>query len=399
LAGFLIAYRKGVLTLINTLYVLFYTVFWLCLWEIKVGFTGPQYTLHILPLLIVGGSALGIISFRKPVLTYLLLFILAIAFLVAPFSERRVGFTQQFIGSGIAPKQSHKADFASYHDLILKVREWGGEDQVISVVASSDKLSDAIIKSLHESTRKNGDSKLNVLHYNDIDSRDSFPVADLMLSDLVVVATPAQIHLSEESQHFVSSIVASFLSEKNHFNKAFTRDNTIIDFPAGNFSVTFFKRTRPSTVSEGIELLNYISLKLPYRVISLKDKWTNISALSKAKSGANEDGSSWLYFESLSGKPCDADIVSTLPLVGDVQLHAKYRGKNGVIKLFATDANSRLRDLGQFNVMEKPDNQYNEIQLDGINLHNEQILIKFQAADKLICNGYFKSIRADVNGR
>jgi hypothetical protein len=149
----------------------------------------------------------------------------------------------------------YRSDVKEVARLVNFLRTNSTKDKAIYVAASSQILtSDTLIAAEQQIY---GTKQLKILRTSNIDSRDTYPLNELLKSHFIVVATPIQYHLPAQEQKVVTVAVEAFeksWSFANDFQKI-----PVEFFLENGVNVKIYQRIRETpfaTVLETLQLIN-----------------------------------------------------------------------------------------------------------------------------------------------
>ncbi len=234
-------------------------------WIFLVTQLGIHYTLHFSLLLVMGLVLVGWTVWLKAGKGFAragglagLAIFLIINFVMGltPLGFHRDSLTPTFLASATAPLKDSNYDRVA--QLVSYLREKAKPEDKIYLVASSFLMNSSRLKNA-EATLFANDTHLDVLVTPDVDSRDSYPLTNLIEAQYVVVFDPFQYHLSIKEQGLVKVSYDMFTQ-----NWGFAQDFVLLpdnfSFIAdGNTIVAkIYKRTRPSSLQTVVSTLNTI---------------------------------------------------------------------------------------------------------------------------------------------
>lgn len=151
-------------------------------------------------------------------------------------------FTNQYM----VPKVRN--DLAELQSLALQLEKYSNEGQGIYVVASSVIINDDMIRKINMPDQLVSVPNLYVTSH--VDLRDGFPT-QFFDANIVVVATPTQYHLGEDSQRVIG-VVADAIEPGGLLSKNFTVIDEI--FLESGVKATIYMKSLPYTVEQIMEL-------------------------------------------------------------------------------------------------------------------------------------------------
>jgi hypothetical protein len=325
--GVFVAVRTGWIARSAGWFIASFAVAWAALWWVGAGYGGPQYALHVFPLVQALGIGLGSASLlalgssRGLVLGAIVPIGVALRFALGPFAQSETRSVELAFGPYLIPNRAHARDLASYRALLEELRRVAGNGKRVYVAASSTLISDAIVKSVDESFPAPGGERLDVIRAAHVDTRDTLPVPELLTADVIVVARPTQYHLAPKDQEVVDGVVR-LMADGSRFAAGFTRVPRTISFATGPFEAEVFVRDRPTDTRQAIDALQ--------RLVGPMDAtpggqgpWVVTSPTDQQTGGVTSPTSAWVYFES--GKQRKVDLVSVKEYSGALLLESRVR--------------------------------------------------------------------------
>jgi hypothetical protein len=226
-------------------------------WVFVVRQTGEQYTLHFTAPLVLGVAALFIsvwprLARRQRVLATAATFVFAMANMVSGLTRVEI-VRESAVRNVLAMKESplRRGDRTEMSRLISYLRTIAPNREPIYVAASSAVLSAGLLTDAERTLYGWSGAVLRVMYVPQIDSRDSFPLEQLLPAQLVVVAEPFQQHMGAHKQRVVKVVHDMFASRADmarDFEKlpvAFTLDN--------GTAVSVYKRIRPTSLPSALK--------------------------------------------------------------------------------------------------------------------------------------------------
>jgi hypothetical protein len=228
-------------------------------WIFLVGQKGYHYSLHFVVFIVLGltsawlwGGTLGNGGLRRLfsigfVACCLLNF--TIGSWISPgldeggLNLRAMGM-RTMVAAGAQPLQ--RSDYEEVLQLLKYLRDSADRGDTVYVAASSDILNDDILRHAHNEHYKN-DHKIRFLYSPHIDSRDTYPLEQLLQARFVVIATPLQTHLHAKEQKVVDAVLSAF-QQNWIIAQDFQLEPRKITLHA-NVQVQIWKRVRPTTMA------------------------------------------------------------------------------------------------------------------------------------------------------
>ncbi len=266
LVGFSAGLCRGVVRPRAAAFVLSFGLLSFLEWALVVRQTGEQYTLHFTPVVILGLAALvwsaGAIASRA-----------RRRFALATICT---GLVVNF-GVGLAPAALlpgwaggptlamnepplARGDQATIATLVAWLREQAS-GQPIYVAASSATVNRDLFATAEQMLYGWNNTRLNLLYVPQVDTRDSWPLEQLLQAQYVILASPFQHHLAPEDQRVVSNVAALF-ADNAEFARGFVRLPQTFTLDEG-VVVTVYQRIRPTALQVALSTLPSLERSLP----------------------------------------------------------------------------------------------------------------------------------------
>jgi hypothetical protein len=202
-----------------------------------------------------------------------------------------------------------RKDYDEFVRLINNLREIASDKQAIYVAASSRIINDSLTRAAEEQLYGKENKNLKIVDTPDIDSRDSYPLDEILQAQYVVIANPFQHHLPAKEQEIVKIIVDA-LTENWEIAQDFQRlpqqfklDNNVL--------VSIYKRTRPTSVKTAFNTLKILQERIQPKpgsesnwiAIDKQNKgtiWLNKHGTINLKTIFREEPVTFIYFGSIS---------------------------------------------------------------------------------------------------
>jgi hypothetical protein len=231
-------------------------------WAIIVKYQGIPYALHLTLFVLLGLTAFiwtAWASFRKAGRVFALA--VSFAFIIANFI---VGLSPLIVEVNLLPWFSMRyppltrPDYDEVVRLIEYLRSNAPGKEIYVVDSSSLMNYDILIKgeqALFE------DQRLSLFASPHIDSRDFYPLEQLLQADYVIVTTPFQSHLANPEEQKVVKVVFDAFTENWEIAQDFTRLPSQFNLAYGAV-LNIYQRVRPTSLATALrtfnEMRNYI---------------------------------------------------------------------------------------------------------------------------------------------
>ncbi len=270
---------------------------------------GTQFTLFVVLGLVVFIWTTGLILKRKARILILgagILFLVSNIWLgLTPVGKFNNPFRPLFAAS--YPPLVRK-DYDKFVQLIEYLREIAPNQEAIYTAAASGILNHSLLKEAEKQLYGKENRVLNILRASHVDSRDFYPIQELLSAQYVIVASPFQYHLRPEEQDVVKVVVDAF-TENWEFAQDFKRlpEEFVLQ---QNVLVNVYQRIRPTSLETALQTLNLMQERIQPRPGNSYD-WLNVRTNNKSKIWFNRHGTvniqatfkeesiSFLYFGSI----------------------------------------------------------------------------------------------------
>jgi hypothetical protein len=263
--------------------LLFYGLLWL-LWVNKVRQVGVHYTTHFTALIVLGLVALSWAIFQSRVrwIPFALgLFLCANVWIgLAPVDAldrtplRPTRLSMSLLPEVVGTKLSElfaasnpplrRSDYDEFARLVQTLRQLAPQQQTIYIGAASSVLNSNLMGFAEEALY--GGRSLNLLPTEDIDSRDRYPIEQLLQADYLVIATPFQHQIRPADQKVVK-VIGDIFSQRWPISQDFTKLPQTFQL-SNNVTVNLYQRTRstsPSTVLRTLDAMKSAIVPRPGR--------------------------------------------------------------------------------------------------------------------------------------
>ncbi len=217
--GFIIALNKRLVKVPALLFISIFTAISFIAWIMVSRQVGFHYSLHLSILVVLGLAALvlGIQRINTPALRLVVLvsflLILGANFVSSLFVPPNITAAW---AQGLQKARSFSfpplfnPDYKTVKELLVFLRTAGGPDTQVYVVDSSRNMNSDMLRLAEQKLYGREDIYLEMLNVPIVDSRDAYPLEELMRADFVVVSTPPQVHMLPENQKIVLSMHDAF---------------------------------------------------------------------------------------------------------------------------------------------------------------------------------------------
>ncbi len=261
--GLALGLRKGVLNRNSSLFLIFMSLASWMAWVIVIRYYATHYTLHLTYGIVLGISALFWTAWLGPSGFKRWLAVAALSTLVianAILHLAPVGPLSNF--SGLFPMRYAplvRQDYAEVERLVAYLRKHVATGAAIFMVDSSIVMNDDLLANADKAV--DGQPILNVMHTPQVDSRDFYPLEQLLQAQYVLVSTPYQHVLKDPDQQRVSGVVFNAFQDGWEIAQDFELVPRQFKFANGAV-LKIYQRIRPTSLETAVrtfhEMLAYI---------------------------------------------------------------------------------------------------------------------------------------------
>lgn len=318
IAGYFASLSWRVMTHPGAYFIILFGGLSLFQWVFFVRQSGVHYTLQM-DLFIVLGLAAFFWTFWSQWngilrgISILILAFLTINFLVTLMP---IGLPAPLVAWFSAPYPPLvRDDYDEVARLIDYLRNVVPPGEPIYVVDSSDKMNFDIIRFAERQLYGWDENKLNILSTPQIDSRDYYPLEQLLQSKYVILTVPFQYHLTPKEQK-VAQVVFTAFTENWEIARDFGPLQERFNL-AGNTVLTIYQRIRPTSLDTAIRTFVAMQAYIGVRPGGQSD-WMLINQPSPYRVTKNSDNTSHIRMNIDPAVPetTSADILYAGKLVG-----------------------------------------------------------------------------------
>lgn len=362
LAGIIWGLRTRLLNADRTIFILIFGSISVIAWFLFAGQRGTQYTLHFTFLIILGMTTLVLTSWDqlKPRWRGIVTFGLAGYLLLNGMFGLLVEIPYpawKFFSFPYRPQI--RSDYAEVERLVETLHQNLPQAAQVYVVDSSYKMNSDLLRKAEQARYGKDQALLNILDSPIVDSRDRYPLEELLKAQVVILSTPLQTHLRPEEQDVVSAVYNAFTEDweiardfellPEAFNLA---DDTVL---------RIYRRTRPTSLETALRTFDQMKAQINERPGSQLD-WLllnpEVRSLSLGKSER-------MRYELRTGGDDKTDeatflFVETPPDPGKLEVWAKFSPVNCgelQLSLFTSDEQGNIQATDS-RILEKNETQY-----------------------------------------
>lgn len=196
--GFAVGLKFQTVQRNRTLFVLTFGCISFALWLLFARQLGPHFTLHFTPAIIFGNAILlwtvwlkSRLEFRLVLITLICLYLVANMIVgITPTEFPSNSSVRVMFASKWPPLI--REDYTELVRLVDRLRSMANQHDPIYVVGSSEILNSSLILNVEREIYGSDKSRLNVLPTADMDSRDFFPIEELLEAKYVILPQPRQ---------------------------------------------------------------------------------------------------------------------------------------------------------------------------------------------------------------
>ncbi|MGB3510866.1 MAG: hypothetical protein WBA93_16865, partial [Microcoleaceae cyanobacterium] len=259
----------------TTIFLFFFGSFSLIEWLIILRYGNIHYSLHFTPIV-----ALGIASFiwtsiyilkekaRLIILSFAGIYLLInLTFGFTPIGKFN-NFLRPLFATNFSPLI--RSDYNEVLRLADYLSKLAPNQELVYIAASSNKFNANIIRNANRIINPENWWKLNAISKPHIDTRDTYPLTELLEAKYVVIAHPFQkVLLTDEQvlkpgQQDLVKLVYDAFNENSPIVQDFQKLATefVLD---GNITVSFYQRIRATSISTAVQTLSAMQQKVPQR--------------------------------------------------------------------------------------------------------------------------------------
>jgi hypothetical protein len=278
--GFVAGIRTRILVNPVAIFIFMFSSVSLLQWLIRVKQLGVHYTLHFSLFIL-----LGLIAFcwtvwitlnkrtRILIVSASVIYIILNAF-IGLTSLDLINNTQISKLFSMSYPPLKRSDYNEVTRLVKYLSSVASQKEPIYVAASSKLLNDSIL-SKADWTLNQGKHRLNVLDTPEIDSRDVYPLENLLQAQYVIVVSPFQYHLKRPGEQKLVKVVVDIFNNNWKFSDDFIR-LPVQFFLDNNAVVNVYKRINSTSLATTLQTLQYMQDYISRRPGRQSD-WLKIS--------------------------------------------------------------------------------------------------------------------------
>ncbi|MGD1808037.1 hypothetical protein ACP6PL_21745 [Dapis sp. BLCC M126] len=273
--GFSLGTLRKFLIASTTIFLLLFGIFSVAEWLILLRYGNIHYSLHFTPIIVLGLTSfiwISIHTFRGK--TRLIIFSITGIYLIVNllFGLTPIGKfnnpLRPIFASNFSPL------IRSDYDEVLRLTQYLGNlapnRELVYVAASSNQFNANIIRNANRIINPENWSNLRAISKPHIDTRDTYPLPELLEAQYVVIAHPFQkVLLTDEQvlkpgqQDLVKFVYDAFyqnLPISQDFQKL--PEEFVLD---GGVTVSFYQRIRPTSIATAVQTLSAMQKQVPQR--------------------------------------------------------------------------------------------------------------------------------------
>jgi len=273
--GFFVGVLRKFLIPSTTIFLLLFGIFSLVEWLILLRYGNIHYSLHFTPIVVLGLASfiwITIHTFRRK--TRLIIFSIAGIYLIINliFGLTPLGKFNNPLRPLFA--RNFSPLIRSDYDQVLRLADYlnklAPNQELVYVAASSNQFNANIIRNANRIINPENWSNLRAISKPHIDTRDTYPLPELLEAQYVVIAHPFQKVLLTDEQvlkpgqqdlvKFVYNAFTQNLPITQDFQKL--PEEFILD---GGVTVSFYQRIRPTSITTAVQTLSAMQKQVPQR--------------------------------------------------------------------------------------------------------------------------------------
>ncbi|NEQ36817.1 MAG: hypothetical protein F6K40_11230 [Okeania sp. SIO3I5] len=273
--GFSVGILRKFLIPSTTIFLLLFGIFSLAEWLILLRYGNIHYSLHLTPIIVLGITSfiwITIYTFRGK--TKLIILSITGIYLIINliFGLTPIGKFNNPIRPIFASNFSSliRSDYDEVLSLTKYLSNLAPNRELVYVAASSNQFNANIIRNSNRIINPENWSNLRAISKPHIDTRDTYPLPELLAAQYVVIATPFQKVLLTDEQvlkpgqqdlvKFVYDAFSQNLPIAQDFRKL--PEEFVLD---GGVTVSFYQRIRPTSIATAVQTLSAMQKEVPQR--------------------------------------------------------------------------------------------------------------------------------------
>jgi hypothetical protein len=266
--GFVAAFITGIFDRRKSIFLALLAVYSVLQWAFIVRITSIHYALQVLFPIVVGWIGLALVLIRKfngwkrAGLIAIASGLLLVNFITCLFSSFLVPPQMyQFLASQYRPLI--RGDYDNVVGLVEYLRNLQGPHDSIYVVDSSVLMNYDLLQKAEIRIFGTSNSKLGFLVPPQVDSRDYYPLEQLIQSRYVIYSTPFQHHLDPEQQKVVKFVFDAF-QQKSEIAQDFSELPQTFQLEGG-VTLHIYQRIRPTSLETSVRTLDSMLKFIPQK--------------------------------------------------------------------------------------------------------------------------------------
>jgi hypothetical protein len=218
LCGWILAWRSRAVSRAPASFVLLFGCLSLLLWIFVVRQLGLQYAFHVMILVVLGMAALGVLASElvggvgagRVTLWLAAAALVGLNFFLAFSSRHALAHmpARRLFAANYPPRV--RSDYDEILRLLDYLHSVAGPETAVFVGGSSEVMNYDILARAERAHRQPGQPALPFLETPQVDSRDWYPLEELLRARFVIITTPFQHHLAPSQQDVVRVVDAAF---------------------------------------------------------------------------------------------------------------------------------------------------------------------------------------------
>lgn len=258
LAGYLYTWRRHLLDSAGLAFIALLGGFWLLLWLTLVRQNGPQYMLHLFPLLLGVGQGLLVYTLwqgRRWQHALAVGIVGLIGFSCANtfwLYNRTPATLQAVFPDPVLPLTDHALDYAQYQRLLNTLQTRLQHRERLYLAVSHGAMNRDVLLSAEEQLYGTHKLQQQLLLTPDVDSRDWLPLHELLQADFIAITVPFIPHLPAREQDIVRVVMQAFV-EDWPFSRDFKQVEQFSFQAVNGFQLLLYQRLQPTPLTTALD--------------------------------------------------------------------------------------------------------------------------------------------------
>ncbi|MGD1713022.1 hypothetical protein [Dapis sp. BLCC M172] len=273
--GFSVGVLRKFLIPSTTIFLLLFGIFSVAEWLIWLRYGNIHYTLHLTPIIVLGiTSFIWITIHTFPGKTKLIILSITGIYLIINLT---LGLTplgkfnnplRPLFASNFSPLT--RSDYNEVLRLTDYLNKLAPNRELVYVAASSNQFNANIIRNSNRIINPQNWSNLRAISKPHIDTRDTYPLPELLAAQYIVIAHPFQkVLLTDEQvlkpgQQDLVKLVYDAFTQNLPISQDFQKlpEEFVLD---GGVTISFYQRIRPTSIATAVQTLSAMQQQVPQR--------------------------------------------------------------------------------------------------------------------------------------